>query len=471
LVENDPGPSVRRLANELEDGILCLDDFEVVAGLSRMGADISFLRTIRSLIDEQNPLILLLLEESYMQRLVATKSGLEEDIEAVPVHQLDPAVLDTVVNATCSELEDLHGVTIPESVRQLAIDAPPVDKEFVHPGLAISRLDNACVRARIAGRTIVEAEDLDHVETPAGQSVDNGLATRLINRVKGQDSAVLRMVKRLMLTRRGLDLRPARPDGVFLLVGPTGVGKTELAKALAAELMGDESLMIRLDMSEYSQEWSLSRLIGPAPGYVGSTEPDSWLTTKVINQPDAVILLDEFEKSDPQVWNTFLQVFDDGRLTDSLGRTVDFSRTIFLLTSNLGARSATKEPIGFTNTSYDQHAADQRLLGSIQAEIPPELLNRMDDVLIFHSLASETILEVCHQLVEGLIVRCQEQGIQLDVDPEVERFLSTVEYDPRFGARHLQRNIEALLLQPMIGAPEKSFHVRVVDSHLSWTSA
>ena len=170
-------------------------------------------------------------------------------------------------------------------------------------------------------------------------------------RVIGQDSAVENVVRRLAVTRAGLDLRPERPDGVFLFVGPSGVGKTEFALALAQELFGSDDALIRLDMSEYSDSSAATRLVGPPPGYVGHDNPSAWLTTRMAKTSAKVLLLDEVEKADPSVWNVFLQVFDAGRLTDCKGVVASFSSTIVIMTSNIGAQAFTKNAMGFAGHS------------------------------------------------------------------------------------------------------------------------
>lgn len=470
LLGRGPAATLRNIAKEVgSSAVLCIDDLEVAASFSRAGADHEFLRTVRSLVAEQEPRIVLTVDDGFAAQLAAVANELDEELEQVILPVLPAADRARVVSAEAAALAADHGVRISDHVVTLALAPALNHRELAQPGLALSRLDRACVRCRLDGRSDVEPLDLGLGSRPSegGPLVVDSLIAELTARVKGQDEPIRRMSERLALTRSGLDLRPSRPDGVFLLVGPTGVGKTELAKAMADILMGGPDTLIRLDMSEYAQEWALSQITGPPPGYVGSTEPGSWQTTKVLAQPDSLVLLDEFEKAHPRIWNTFLQVFDDGRLTDSMGRTVDFSRTVFVLTSNIGAADAAKSPIGFSRRDGDD-GFEERIRESTKGTLAPELLNRLDDVVVFRALSEETITEIAHQSIGQLVDTYRTRGFNLEVPQDVIGHIASTGYDPQYGARHLHRNIERLLLEPLIGVSGERLVARLAGNRITW---
>ena len=273
---------------------------------------------------------------------------------------------------------------------------------------------------------------------------------RLINlekvlhkRVIGQDEAVDAVAKAIRRARSGLK-NPNRPIGSFMFLGPTGVGKTELAKALAEAMFGSEDNMIRIDMSEYMEKFSTSRLIGAAPGYVGYDEGGQ-LTEKVRQHPYSVVLLDEAEKAHPDVFNLLLQVLDDGYLTDSKGRRVDFRNTIIIMTSNLGATQLQDEKeVGFgaRDMSQDYNAMAGAIRQQLKLHFRPEFLNRIDETIIFHSLNKQELHQIVKLMTNELRDRVAEQEISLKVTPAAVDLIAAVGYDPEYGARPLRRAIQ-----------------------------
>lgn len=265
----------------------------------------------------------------------------------------------------------------------------------------------------------------------------------LHQRVIGQDEAVTVVAKAIRRARSGLK-DPSRPIGSFIFLGPTGVGKTELAKALAAAMFGSEDNMIRIDMSEYMEKYSTSRLIGAAPGYVGYDEGGQ-LTEKVRQHPYSVVLLDEAEKAHPDVFNLLLQVLDDGYLTDAKGRRVDFRNTIIIMTSNLGATQLQDEKeVGFgaKDMSQDYNAMAAAIKQQMRLYFRPEFLNRIDETIIFHSLQKKELHQIVKLMVNDLNKRVSEQGINLKVTPAAIDVIAKLGYNPAYGARPLRRALQ-----------------------------
>jgi ATP-dependent Clp protease ATP-binding subunit ClpC len=269
----------------------------------------------------------------------------------------------------------------------------------------------------------------------------------LHERVIGQDEAVKAVAKAIRRGRVGLK-DPRRPTGSFIFLGPTGVGKTELSKALAEALFGDENAMIRIDMSEYMEKFNVSRLIGSPPGYVGYEEGGQ-LTEKVRRKPYSVLLFDEIEKAHPDVFNVLLQILEDGRLTDSQGRTVDFRNTVIIMTSNVGGRLITEpKRVGFAvtdNPARDYEDMKNNVMGELKKTFRPEFLNRVDDIIVFHPLDPEHIKSIVGVMLRSLAKRMEQNGITLKVSDEAIAHLAEKGFDPVFGARPLRRAIQTMV--------------------------
>jgi ATP-dependent Clp protease ATP-binding subunit ClpB len=263
---------------------------------------------------------------------------------------------------------------------------------------------------------------------------------RLSQRVIGQDEALEAVANAVRRARAGLQ-DPNRPVGSFIFLGPTGVGKTETARALAEFLFDDERAMIRLDMSEYMEKHAVARMIGAPPGYVGYEEGGQ-LTEAIRRRPYAVVLFDEIEKAHPDVFNVLLQILDDGRLTDAKGRTVDFKNTVLIMTSNLGSRE-------IQEAADDEKQMREAVLAELRANFKPEFLNRIDDIVIFHQLSREQIAQIIDVQLERLRRMLKERGIQLALDDSARQLLAREGYDPNYGARPLKRAIQTLIQNPL----------------------
>ena len=301
----------------------------------------------------------------------------------------------------------------------------------------IAEVVSAWTKIPVTMLTVDEAESLRTLEETLHQ------------RVIGQDEAVTAVAKAIRRGRTGV-ADPDRPVGSFLFLGPTGVGKTELCRALAEVMFHDENAMIRLDMSEYMEQYTVSKLIGSPPGYVGYDEGGQ-LTELVRKKPYSIILFDEIEKAHPDVWNALLQILDDGRLTDAQGRTVSFKNTVIVMTSNIGAREITgKSSLGFArNDESEEKRRDEnirsRVMEAVRQTFRPEFLNRLDEILVFHPLKMEDVRRIADIQVEKLVGRMEKQGIRLDVEESALDVLAEKGYDPAYGARPLKRTIQSML--------------------------
>ena len=308
------------------------------------------------------------------------------------------------------------------------------------------------------------------------------LEEELHQRVIGQEEAVVAVSKAVRRARAGLK-DPKRPIGSFLFLGPTGVGKTELARSLASNLFGDENAMIRIDMSEYMEKHAVSRLVGAPPGYVGYDEGGQ-LTEAVRRHPYSVILFDEVEKAHPDFFNILLQVLDDGRLTDNQGRTVDFRNTVIIMTSNLGAKYLQEDTaaMGFLaakesgDTKKDTESAKKEVLQAVKAHFRPEFLNRVDEMIVFHALETEQLQQIVRILLQSVTTRLHEQGMELEVSDEAMAKIVAEGTDIAMGARPLKRAIQRLVEDPISDAilegragEGKTLHVVVEDDDIAIT--
>lgn len=278
----------------------------------------------------------------------------------------------------------------------------------------------------------------------------------LHKRVIGQDNAIKALSRAIRRTRAGLK-DPRRPGGSFIFAGPTGVGKTELAKALAEFLFGDEDALITLDMSEYQEKHTVSRLFGAPPGYVGYDEGGQ-LTEKVRRKPFSVVLFDEVEKAHTDLFNSLLQILEDGRLTDSQGRVVDFKNTVIIMTTNLGSRDVNRRvPVGFQAMDHgdaDYERMQARVMENLKEHFRPEFLNRVDDIIVFPQLSENEILQIVDLFVGRLAKRLADQEMSIELTDAAKVLMASKGYDPAMGARPLrremQRNIEDALSEKIL---------------------
>ena len=270
---------------------------------------------------------------------------------------------------------------------------------------------------------------------------------RISERVVGQQKAITAVADAVRRARSGLQ-DPDRPIGSFVFMGPTGVGKTELARSLAEFLFDDETAMVRIDMSEYMEKHTVARLIGAPPGYVGHEEGGQ-LSEAVRRKPYSVVLFDEIEKAHPDVFNVFLQVLDDGRLTDGQGRTVDFRNTIVIMTSNIGSHIIQDYFLDGKTTEVDRLDMEQKVSDEMKAHFRPEFINRIDDTIIFHSLDEDQLGVIVDIQLRAVAKRLADQQLTMEISDDAKRHLAKAGYDPQFGARPLKRTVQEQLLNPL----------------------
>lgn len=340
---------------------------------------------------------------------------------------------------------------LPSLKKQLEIEEEQVrskDLSLVHE--SVSDEEIARIISRWTGIPIAKLTESERNKT---LHLDEELHKRVI----GQDEGVTKVTEAIIRSKAGIK-DPSKPIGSFLFLGPTGVGKTELAKALAAALFDDENNMVRIDMSEYMEKYSVSRLIGAPPGYVGYEEGGQ-LTEAVRRKPYSVVLFDEIEKAHPDVFNVLLQVLDDGRVTDSQGRTVDFKNTILIMTSNIGAGYLLE---GIEEDGSIKPEAEEQVMGELRAHFRPEFLNRLDETILFKPLTKDNIGGIIHLIIADLNRRLEDRELTIELTPEAERFIVDHAYDPVYGARPLKRYIQKyvetlsakLILADAVGAKD-----------------
>ncbi len=309
-------------------------------------------------------------------------------------------------------------------------------------------IDEDAIAEVVSMMTGIPVKRMVQAETDKLKKMNEDMKAMVI----GQDEAISKVVKAIQRNRVGLK-DPKKPIGTFIFLGPTGVGKTELARALARYMFDSEDSLIRIDMSEYMEKFTVSRLIGAPPGYVGYEEGGQ-LTEKVRRKPYSVILLDEIEKAHPDIYNILLQVLDDGQLTDGLGRKIDFKNSLIIMTSNIGARQLKDfgEGVGFATASRVQNAEENNkavIEKALKRTFSPEFLNRIDDVVVFNSLERSHIFQIIDILMKGVMKRLAILGFSLELTEEAKTFIADKGYDQQFGARPLHRAIQKYLEDPL----------------------
>ena len=448
--------SVLKDVKRAGDVILFIDELHTIIGAGSAEGAIDAANILKPALGRGEIQIIGATTPEEYRRHIEKDAALERRFQPVTVAEPGREQTLEMLRSLRPGLEKHHDVRLSDEALTAAYELSVryINDRFL-PDKAIDLLDEAAAALHVAGggeRTVgaghiaavvsqwtgVPVTGLDESETERLRGLEEVLRRRII----GQDEAVAAVARAIRRSRVGLR-DPGRPVGSFLFLGPTGVGKTALCQALAAAVYGDEQAMIRLDMSEYMEKHSVSRLIGSPPGYVGY-EDGGQLTEKVRRRPWSVVLFDEMEKAHEDVWGLLLQILDDGRLTDATGRLVDFSNTVIVMTSNIGAKAITerRSPLGFGTAAADSEEQMRRqVMEELRATFRPEFLNRVDETLIFHRLGPEALLRITRSLAAEVTQRLETLGVSLELPEETLEHLAQAGRDERFGARPLRRAI------------------------------
>ena len=439
------------------DVILFIDELHTIIGAGSAEGAIDAANILKPALGRGEVQIIGATTPEEYRRHIEKDAALERRFQPVRIAEPDRGQTLAMLKSLRRALETHHGVSISDGAIEAAYELSVryINDRFL-PDKAIDLIDEAAAGVHVSARAdmIVRPGDVAQVvsrwtDIPV-TGLDKDESERLKNleaelkrRIIGQDeavSAVARAIRRSRVGRKD----PARPVGSFLFLGPTGVGKTELCRALAATVYGDERAMIRLDMSEYMEKHTVSRLIGSPPGYVGY-EDGGQLTEKVRRKPWSVVLFDEIEKAHEDVWSILLQIMDDGHLTDSTGRRVDFSNTVVVMTSNVGAKAITdgRPRLGFSGgEGGGEREMREQVMAELKATFRPEFLNRIDETIVFHRLTEENMYAITQTMLDGVKKRFEKLGLTLAVPEETVRFLARAGHDDAFGARPLRRTVQ-----------------------------
>ncbi len=459
---------VKSIINEVAgspDVILFIDEFHTIVGAGGASGSLDAANMLKPALARGDIQCIGATTMDEFRKIVEKDGALDRRFQKIVVEHTDIPHSISILDRLKTNYEKHHNVIYTDEAIEACVrmsDRYITDRCL--PDKAIDAMDEAGSMVRLknpdkTGR--VNAEDVATVISkmtgiPSGRIAEGEgsklikMRSKLEERIIGQDEAIDKVVRAIQRNRAGIK-DPGKPIGTFLFFGPTGVGKTQLAKSLAEYLFDSEDNMVRLDMSEYMEKFNVSRLIGAPPGYVGFEEGGQ-LSERVRRKPYSVVLLDEIEKAHPDVFNVLLQIMDEGRLTDSNGRTVSFRNTIVIMTSNVGSRELEEygSGVGFNTAGRNIHGNRKTILEkAVKKAFPPEFINRVDEQVFFKSLTKENIEKIIDIELKGLKTRVKEAGFDLVVTPAAKRFVAEAGYDPSYGARPLKRAIQKHIEDPV----------------------
>ena len=451
--------------SESPDVILFIDEFHTIVGAGGASGSLDAANMLKPALARGDIQCIGATTLDEFRKNVEKDGALDRRFQKIVVEHTDIAHTTSILHRLKTNYEKHHNVIYTEEAIEACVR---MSERYITdrclPDKAIDAMDEAGSMVRLknpkkTGR--VSAEDVAKVISkmtgiPSGRVAENEggklmkMRQKLQERIIGQDEAIEKVVRAIQRNRAGIK-DPGKPIGTFIFFGPTGVGKTQLAKSLAEYLFDSEENMIRLDMSEYMEKFNVSRLIGAPPGYVGFEEGGQ-LSERVRRKPYCVVLLDEIEKAHPDVFNLLLQVMDEGRLTDSNGRTISFRNTIVIMTSNVGSRELDEygSGVGFNTAGKNLRSNRKSILEkAVRKAFPPEFINRVDEQVFFRALDKEDIEKIIDIELKGLKQRVSEAGFNLNVTPSAKRFVADAGYDPSYGARPLKRAIQRHIEDPV----------------------
>ena len=451
--------------SESPDVILFIDEFHTIVGAGGASGSLDAANMLKPALARGDIQCIGATTLDEFRKNVEKDGALDRRFQKIVVEHTDIAHTTSILHRLKTNYEKHHNVIYTEEAIEACVR---MSERYITdrclPDKAIDAMDEAGSMVRLknpkkTGR--VSAEDVAKVISkmtgiPSGRVAESEggklmkMRQKLQERIIGQDEAIEKVVRAIQRNRAGIK-DPGKPIGTFIFFGPTGVGKTQLAKSLAEYLFDSEENMIRLDMSEYMEKFNVSRLIGAPPGYVGFEEGGQ-LSERVRRKPYCVVLLDEIEKAHPDVFNLLLQVMDEGRLTDSNGRTISFRNTIVIMTSNVGSRELDEygSGVGFNTAGKNLRTNRKSILEkAVRKAFPPEFINRVDEQVFFRALDKEDIKKIIDIELKGLKQRVSEAGFNLNVTPSAKRFVADAGYDPSYGARPLKRAIQRHIEDPV----------------------
>ncbi len=451
--------------SESPDVILFIDEFHTIVGAGGASGSLDAANMLKPALARGDIQCIGATTLDEFRKNVEKDGALDRRFQKIVVEHTDIAHTTSILHRLKTNYEKHHNVIYTEEAIEACVR---MSERYITdrclPDKAIDAMDEAGSMVRLknpkkTGR--VSAEDVAKVISkmtgiPSGRVAESEggklmkMRQKLQERIIGQDEAIEKVVRAIQRNRAGIK-DPGKPIGTFIFFGPTGVGKTQLAKSLAEYLFDSEENMIRLDMSEYMEKFNVSRLIGAPPGYVGFEEGGQ-LSERVRRKPYCVVLLDEIEKAHPDVFNLLLQVMDEGRLTDSNGRTISFRNTIVIMTSNVGSRELDEygSGVGFNTACKNLRTNRKSILEkAVRKAFPPEFINRVDEQVFFRALDKEDIEKIIDIELKGLKQRVSEAGFNLNVTPSAKRFVADAGYDPSYGARPLKRAVQRHIVDPV----------------------